>query len=67
MPIQRLYELDRSLAKFPEQLDQLLHDEEWIATLKPAPDGELVKLAGYLDDVRPIPTQTESHSSPVDS
>ena len=67
LPMQRLGKLDRFSAQFPEQLDQLLHDQEWIATLKLAPDNELVKLISYLDNVRLIPTPIKSHLSPAGS
>ena len=67
MLIQRLYELNRSSNQFSEQLDQLLHDKEWIPTLKLAPDDELVNLVDYLDNVRSAPTSAESYLSPVDS
>ena len=64
---QRVRELDRLSYQFPEQLDELLHDQELIATLKLASDNELVALIGYLDNVRFIPTPMRSHSSPVGS
>ena len=66
MLVQRLDELDRSPDQFPEQLSQLLHDEQWIAALKVAPEDELGKLIGYLDNVRSVPTPTTSHLSPID-
>lgn len=67
MLIRRLHELDRSPTRFPEQLYQLLHDEEWVATLHHPPEGELRELIDYLDNVRSTPTQTKIHLSPVDS
>ncbi|KAF9641912.1 kinase-like protein, partial [Thelephora ganbajun] len=51
MLTQRLYELDRSSTQFPEQLDKLLHDKEWIEDLKLLPEDELVELIGCLNDV----------------
>ena len=59
--------VDRSPTQFPEQLYQLLHDEEWVATLTHPPEGELGELIGYLDNVRSTLTQTKTHLSPVDS
>ena len=59
--------MDRSSTRFPEQLDRLLHDQEWIAALKLAPDDELVKLTSHLDNVRSTPTETKSRSSPAGS
>ena len=59
---QRLYELDRSAPWFPEQLNELLHDEEWVYHLRLLPRGELAKLIDYLDDVRCISTPTEPYS-----
>ena len=64
MLAQRLYGLDRSSTRFPEQLNDLLHDEEWAGQLKLLPEGELTKLIGCLDDVRSIPTSAGSHLSP---
>jgi len=63
MSAQRLYELDRSSNQFPEQLNELLHDREWVEQLKLLPEGELVELAGHLHDVWLIPSPTTSHSS----
>ena len=51
MSAQLLYELDTSSTRFPEQLDELLRDKEWIDQLKTLPEGELVGLTGYIDDV----------------
>ena len=56
MLLQRLYELDRSSARFPEELDKLLHDREWVEQLQLLPEGELVESMGYLNDVRLIST-----------
>jgi hypothetical protein len=63
MSAQRLYELDRSSTQFPEQLNELLHDKEWVKQLRLLPEGELVELAGHLHDVWLISTPTTSHSS----
>ena len=51
MSAQRLNELDVSSTLFPEQLDKLLHDKEWIDQLRTLPEGELVELTGYLNGV----------------
>ena len=59
---QRLYELDRSAPWFLEQLNELLHDEEWVYRLRLLPRGELAELIDYLDDVRCISTPTEPYS-----
>jgi len=63
MSAQRLYELDRSLAQFPEHLDELFHDREWVEQLKLLPESELVELAGHLHDVWLISLPATSHSS----
>ena len=60
----RLHELDRSSTGFPEQLDKLLHDEQWAESLELLPEGKLRELIGYLDNVRSILTPTGSHSLP---
>ena len=51
MSIQRLNELDASSTLFPEQLDKLLRDKEWIDQLKTLPEGDLVELTGHLNGV----------------
>ncbi|KAF9789158.1 kinase-like domain-containing protein [Thelephora terrestris] len=51
MDIQPLYELDKSSPQFPEQLIQLLRNEQWMASLQSSPEGELGKLIGYLDNI----------------
>ena len=56
MLAQRLYELDKSSTRFPEQLDALLHDNEWVTHLQLLPEGELMELITYLNDVRLIST-----------
>ena len=48
---ERLYKLDRSSIQFPEQLDELLQDHEWVEGAKSLPEDELVELIDYLDDV----------------
>ena len=60
----RLYKLDRSSTQFPEQLNELLQDHEWVEGLKFLPEAQLVDLIGYLDDVRFISMLTKS-CSPV--
>ena len=55
---QRLYKLDMSSTRFPEQLNELLHDEGWVEHLHLLPKGELVGLIGYLDNVRFVSTPT---------
>ena len=64
MSAQRLYQLDRTSTQFPEQLNKLLHDKEWEQKLQLLPEGELVELTSYLDDVRLISIQTTSRSLP---
>ena len=56
---QRLYELDRSSPQFPEQLGELLQDEEWVEHLQPLSEGELVDLIDCLDSVSFISTPTK--------
>lgn len=51
---QRLYELNRSSARFPDQLNQLLQDKRWVEDLQRLPNDELVELIGYLDNVSPF-------------
>ena len=46
-----LYDLNRSSAQFPDQLYQLLHDEEHVERLVKLPEDELAGLLDYLDDV----------------
>ena len=64
MSAQRLYELDRSSIQFPEQLDGLLRDKEWVEQLKFLPEHELVELAGHLHDVWLISTPTRPTHRP---
>ena len=48
MSLRRLYELDRS---FPDRLDQLLHDQEYVDELQRLPEHELFQLVNHLNDV----------------
>ena len=64
---QRLYKLDRSSPRFSEQLDELLHDEEWVGRLQPLPEGELVELIDYLDNVGFIQHQLNPTHYPTGS
>ena len=52
MSLQRLYELDRSSARFPEQLGKLLDDKDWDRQLKQLTEREQMGLVDYLDKVR---------------
>ena len=61
MVVQRLDELDRSAIGFPEQLYKLLHDKQWVKSLKLLPEGELGELIDFLNNVHPTPSPTESH------
>ncbi|KAF9643102.1 kinase-like protein [Thelephora ganbajun] len=45
----RLYKLDRSSTRFPQELNELLHDEKWVEQVLDLPGGELVVLVDYLD------------------
>ena len=60
---QRLYELDRSSAQFPERLDELLQDERWIKDLKRLSRHRLMGLIDYLDNVRFISMPSKPCSS----
>ena len=51
-PAQYLHQLDRSSARFPEQLDELLHDEGWVEQVQLLPMDELVEVVEYINDVR---------------
>jgi len=64
MSAQRLHQLDKSSTRFPEQLEKLLYDKEWVDQAQLLPEDELVELTGYLNDVRLISTPNRSHSSP---
>ena len=60
---QRLYELDRSSPRYPEQLNELLQDEEWVEQLRSLSEDGLVDLIDYLDSVSFISTPIKSCSS----
>lgn len=64
MLVQRLYDLDRSSIRFPEQLSELMRDVEWVGHLQHLPEGELVGLISYLDEVRFNFIRNRSYSSP---
>ena len=58
-----LYELDRSSAQFPNQLDELLHSEQWTEDIEVLSKDEIKQSVGYLDEVRPVlALQAASHS-----
>ena len=46
MPAQRLSQLDRSSTRFPEQLDKLLHDKEWVKEVQLLQEDELMEVIG---------------------
>ena len=48
MSLQRLYDLGRTVS---DQLDKLLHDEEYVGGLQRLPKDELVQLVNHLNDV----------------
>jgi len=60
MPAQRLSQLDRSSTRFPEQLDKLLHDKEWVKEVQLLQEDELMEVIGCLDDVRLISMSNRS-------
>jgi len=64
MLAQRLLQLDRSSAGFPEQLDKLLHDQKWVEQVQLLPRDKLVKVIECMNDVRLGSTPNQSHSSP---
>ena len=51
MSLQRLRDLDRSSAQFPDQLDKLLHDKEYVDGLLGLPQPELIQLVDHLNNV----------------
>jgi len=62
MSLQRLYDLDRWSTQFPGQLNELLHDTEYVDGFQKLPKGELVELVNYLNSVRdPYLMQVGSH------
>ena len=50
-PTHHFYDLDASSTLFPEQLDNLFRDKKWIDQLKTLPKGDLIGLAGHLNNV----------------
>lgn len=48
MSLQRLYDLDRT---YPEQLDELLHDKQYVDGLRELPERELSQLVDHLNGV----------------
>lgn len=52
MSLRFLYDLDRSSAQFPDQLDQFFHDEKHVECIQNLPEGELEGFLKYLDEVR---------------
>lgn len=60
MLVQRLDELDRSSTGFPEQLNKLLHDNQWVTSLELLQEDELRELISELNDVSSLLTVSES-------
>lgn len=52
MSPQRLYDLDMSSTQFSDQLDELLHDKEYVYGLRTLSEIELVQLVDHMYDVR---------------
>lgn len=48
MSLRRLYDLDKS---FPDRLDQILQDQEYVNELRGLPEDELSQLVDHLNDV----------------
>jgi len=48
MSLRRLYDLDKT---FPDRLDQILQDQEYINELRGLPEDELFQLVDHLNDV----------------
>lgn len=67
MLARRLDKLDRSSSGFPEQLDRLLHDKQWVKSLELLAEGELGEIIGHLNDVKLNLPPTEPYLSPLDS
>ena len=65
MSAQPLYDLDRTSAGFPEQLDGLLRNGEWVEQLKLLPKHELRDLVVCLDSVSAFHASTQSRLSPL--
>jgi hypothetical protein len=59
MSLRRLYDLDKS---FPDRLDQILHDQEYVDELRGLPDHELSELVDHLNDVCLLLSQRPSSS-----
>lgn len=57
--IASLEKLDKSSPKFPDQLEQLLNNGRWITNLMTAPEDEMGKLIGNLDEVKFVSKRTE--------
>jgi len=51
MSLRRLFDLDRSSAQFSDQLDELLHDKDYVTGLLGLPDPELIQLVDHLNNV----------------
>lgn len=51
-PLQQLRRLDRSSSKFCDQLNNVLHGEEYNRRLKNIQDNDLAGLVDYLEEVR---------------
>ena len=60
---QRLHELARTPAQFPELLDELLQNEGWMEDIQYLPQRKLVEVIDYLHDVGSIPMPSKSCSS----
>ena len=54
MSAKHLYELDRSSAQFPNQLDELLRSGQWTKDTEDLLEDEIKRLVGYLDEVTPV-------------
>ena len=52
MSLHRLYDLDGSSAQFSDELDRLLHEKEYVDGFQKLPEGELIQLVDYLNNVR---------------
>jgi len=66
MSTQRLYELDRTSAQFPNQLDELLRSQQWTEDVEVLSEDEIKELISYLDEVRSVlalKTTSRSESS----
>lgn len=52
MSLHRLYDLDGSSAQSSDELDRLLHEKEYVDGFQKLPEGELIQLVDYLNNVR---------------